>query len=64
MTNNIKSFSVTNDGELKRIAITYDVIDETGKIVKANVKINRLLVDKEALEHVDFLYEFCQGLIE
>ena len=34
---NIKGFAVGTDGNMKRIAITYDAIDDSGKVVNSNV---------------------------
>ena len=62
--NNIKGFAVSTDGTMKRIAITYDVIDNEGKVVKPNVRVNRLITDENALNAVDELLTYAQTLIE
>ncbi len=61
---NIKGFAVANDGVMKRIAITYDEIDETGAVINANVKANRIITDKATLKAVDALTEYAQGIID
>ena len=62
---NIKGLAIATDGNLKRIAITYDEIDETtGKVANANVKANRVIVDESALEHISSLEKFAQSIIE
>ena len=43
--NNVKGYAIANDGSMKRVAITYDVIDENGKPVKVNAKTNNFIVD-------------------
>lgn len=61
---NIKGFAVGTDGTMKRIAITYDEIDENGKVTNANVKVNRIVTDDEALQAIDTVLVYAQGVIE
>ena len=61
---NIKGFAVSTDGTMKRLAVTYDVIDDEGKVTKANVRVNRLITDDSALSAVDELLSYAQSLIE
>ena len=61
---NIKGFAVGTDGTMKRIAITYDEIDESGKVINANVKVNRIVTDSEALQAIDTVLNYAQSLIE
>jgi hypothetical protein len=61
---NIKGFAVSTDGTMKRLAVTYDVIDDEGKVTKANVRVNRLITDDNALAAVDELLNYAQSLIE
>ena len=61
---NIKGFAVGTDGTMKRIAITYDEIDESGKVINANVKVNRIVTDNEALQAIDTILSYAQSLIE
>ena len=61
---NIKGFAVGTDGTMKRIAITYDEIDESGKVINANVKVNRIVTDNEALQAIDTVLSYAQSLIE
>jgi len=61
---NIKGFSVSTDGTMKRIAVIYDVIDESGKVTKANARINRLVTDEITLNAIDELLTYSQNLIE
>lgn len=42
---NIKAIATATDGSVKRMAITYDVINEIGKVTMANAKLNRVIVD-------------------
>lgn len=62
--NNVKGYAIATDGDMKRIAITYDVIDETtGKVTNSNVKVNRIVTDEKALESIAYLDNYCRGVI-
>lgn len=61
---NIKGFAIATDGNMKRIAITYDEIDDTGKVINGNVKVNRIITDTEALTAVNNLETFGQTIID
>jgi hypothetical protein len=62
---NIKGIAVATDGSLKRMAITYDVIDEeTGKVTSSNVKTNRVVTDAEVLGEIAKIEEFAQMIID
>ena len=63
--NNIKGFAVITDGNTKRIAITYDVInDETGVVMEQNKKINRIITVDSAKESVKILEDYAQDIID
>ena len=57
---NIKSLSIATDGSYKRLAVTYDEIDDTGKIVNGNVKVNRVIVDETVLHAVASIEDFAK----
>lgn len=61
---NIKGIAMATDGRMKRIAITYDEIDETGKVINSNVKTNRVVTDSETLETIDKLTDFAQKIVD
>lgn len=62
--NNVKGYAIATDGNMKRIAITYDVIDETtGKVTNSNVKVNRIVTDELALEYIAYLDSYCKEVI-
>lgn len=60
---NVKGFAIANDGNMKRIAITYDDIDDTGKIINTNIKLNRVIVDDGVLKSVNALFDYAESLI-
>jgi hypothetical protein len=62
--NNVKGYAIANDGSMKRIAITYDVIDENGKPVKVNAKTNNFIVDSEVLDALAIVEAYAQGIVD
>lgn len=63
--NNIKQISIITDGNAKRLAITFDVIDEdTGKVIKANKKVNRIVTDEATLKEIKDVEEYAEAIIE
>ena len=61
---NVKGFAVANDGNMKRIAVTYDVIDDsTGKPLTVNAKANSYVMDEEALVALDVIDKYIHSLI-
>lgn len=60
---NIKCIATMSDGNMKRIAITYDEIDEEGKVIKSNIKVNRLVTDDESLASIAELESYAQSII-
>lgn len=60
---NIKAIATATDGSAKRMAITYDVINESGKVTTANAKLNRVIVDESVLKAVDTLESFAQNSV-
>lgn len=61
---NIKVFAIAGDGNMKRLAITYDVIDDAGKAVNPNKKINRLITDDEVLNAISVIERYSQEIID
>lgn len=59
----VTSITTHTTAEGKRVSITYSSIDDTGKIVEDNKRINRVVVDEEALVHINALEEFAQGIV-
>ena len=62
--NNLKTISVTTEGNAKRMAITFDQVDESGKVVKSNIKTNRVVMDEKALAAISILETYAQGIID
>ena len=63
--NNIKGYAIASDGNMKRIAITYDVIDEeTGVPISLNKKINQYVTDDAILKLVAKIDMYAQGIVD
>ena len=61
---NIKGIAVVTDGNLKRIAVTFDVVEEDGKISKVNQRINRVITDSEVLKQVTEVESYAQKIVD
>lgn len=61
---NIKGFAVANDGAMKRIAVTYDEINDNGEIINANVKMNRIVTDDKTLKALETVQKFAETIVE
>lgn len=65
MKNIVSSFATVNANGTQRISITYTSVDETtGKIVEDNKRTNRVVLDEDALAHIDALMEYAQGIVD
>lgn len=62
--NNVEGYAIANDGSMKRIAITYDVIDEKGKPIKVNAKTNNFVVDSTVLDALAIVESYAQGIVD
>lgn len=60
---NIKAIATATDGSVKRMAITYDVINDEGKVTSANAKLNRVVIDQTSLKAIDTLEQLAQESI-
>lgn len=60
---NIKGLAIATDGNFKRMAVTYDEIDNTGKVVNSNVKINRVITDESVLDAVAIIENYALSII-
>lgn len=61
---NIKGIAVVTDGNLKRIAVTFDVVEDDGKISKVNQRINRVITDSEVLKQVAEVESYAQKIVD
>ncbi len=61
---NIKGLAIASDGNMKRMAVTYDEIDESGKVINGNVKVNRVVTDNEAVSAINALESYAQTVVD
>ena len=61
----VTSVTFWNDAVGKRLSITYSEIDDaTGKIVRDNYRMDRVLVAKDAITACDSIADVAQAFID
>ena len=60
----VTSIGMFDDAIGKRISLTYSEIDETGKIISDNKRVDRVVVDPDVIEHMNAIKEYAATLIE
>lgn len=60
----VTSVTVWNDAVGKRISITYSEIDETGKIIADNKRIDRIITDASARKLAEDLQAYAQTFVD
>lgn len=60
----VTSIALLNNNGMQRISITYSAIDENGKIVEDNKRVNRVVVDADKLNIVNQIYGFAQEIVD
>ena len=61
---NIKGYAIAQDEAVKRMAITYDEINSEGKVINPNARVNRVVVDDNALSAILTLDAYAKGVID
>lgn len=65
MINKVTAISFFTTTEGVRIAIRYSVINsETGEIVESNKRIDRVVINQEAVRNYEALLAYAQDLID
>lgn len=62
--NKVTSMTVLTTAEGKRLSITFSEIDDNGNIIKENERINKVVVNSDALGHIAKLEEFAQEIVD
>lgn len=62
--NILSSVTMWNDALGKRISITYSEVDETGKVISDNNRVDRVVTDAQAKQHADAIAEYAQSFID
>ena len=61
--NNIKALGIANDGNMKRLAINYDIINDEGKVISSNKRVNRVVTDEEVINAINLIYDYSEKLL-
>lgn len=60
----VTSMTILTTAEGKRLSLTYSEIDESGNIIEENKRVNKVLVNRSALDCVSELEGFAQGIVD
>lgn len=60
----VTSMTILTTAEGKRLSLTFSDIDSVGNIIKENERVNRVVVNPDALAIIASLENFAQGIIE
>lgn len=60
----VTSMTTLTTAEGKRISITFSEIDDNGNIIKENERVNKIVVNQNALEYIAGLEEFAQKIVD
>ncbi len=61
---NVKNISITNDGALKRVSVSYDELSEDGKTVSTNNRVSRVVTDDLILDNIANIENYVNAIIE
>lgn len=61
---NLKNISITNDGALKRVSVSYDELSEDGKTVSTNNRVSRVITDDLILDNITNIENYVNKVIE
>lgn len=61
---NVTSMTVLTTAEGKRLSITFSEIDNNGNIIKENVRVNKIVVNRDVLGYITELEDFAQGIVD
>lgn len=59
----VTSIGIFDDAVGKRISITFSEIDNEGKIIKENERVDRVITDDNVLHNCNALTEYAKTLI-
>lgn len=60
----LTAYTMFRTAEGTRMSLVYSEIDEQGKVLNSNQRVDRIIMDHNALELANELYTFGQGLID
>lgn len=59
----VTSMTVLTTAEGKRLSLTFSEVDTGGSIIKENERLNRVVVDRNALGYIAELESFAQNIV-
>ena len=63
--NVVTSIGIFNDAIGKRMSISYSEVDDTtGQVMADNKRVDRVVVDQEAIAHANALAEYAQQFLD
>lgn len=62
--NIVTSIGLFDDAIGKRISLTYSQIDDAGKIISDNKRIDRVVTDTTVIENINAVKAYAASLIE
>lgn len=62
--NKVTSITILETAEGIRTSITFSSIDEKGRIIEENKRVNRIVVDPEIQTHITSLKGYAQSIAE
>lgn len=60
----VTAVTLFNSGEGMRISIMFSELDETGKVINDNSRIDRVILSSDALSLVDSINSYAQTIID
>lgn len=62
--NRVTSMTILTTAEGKRLSLTFSEVDAGGSIIKENERVNRVVVDQDALGCIAELESFAQSIVD
>lgn len=60
----VTSVTILTTAEGKRLSLTFSEIDGNGNIIKENQRVNKVVVDRNALDFISALENFAQNIVD
>lgn len=60
----VTSMTILTTAEGKRLSLTFSEIDDDGNIIKENERVNKVVVNRDAIMCIAELEEFAQSIVE
>ncbi len=61
---NIKNLTVSQDGDLKKVSVMWDVLDDNGRLIGTNNRLTRAVTEENVLEAIASIKTYAENVIE